>query len=269
MNTYIVGLDASGKSTALAALWFSVVDRSEWCEWFLPNSDRPSDTSYWAELRDRWLRGESLDITVSAFKLEVLKLRLSKKGKFFGLKKLNILIPDIAGEDFQKIYELGRFPKKHTELLTKSDHIVLFVRSDMNDHPILLMAPNKMTQVECSENKGFEWHPREAHPSCKLIAILKGIRRLRDNDMPRITVALSAWDLVQDNLSPREVIKINLPLLYQYLQTNFVFDVVGVSAQGFDYDKGLQLKDGIELDDIKRIIVVDNEIHHDITRVFA
>ena len=114
MRTCLVGLLGSGKSTALAALWFSVVEKSDRCAWYLSNQDRPSDSSHWTALRDRWLKAEPLVRTEHLEKPDSLQLRLSKQG---GEDKLNIFVPDIAGEDFQKLYESGRFPKKHAKLI--------------------------------------------------------------------------------------------------------------------------------------------------------
>lgn len=273
MRTCLVGLHDSGKSTALAALWFSVADRSELCDWYLSHKDRPIDTSHWTALRDRWLEGEPLIRTEHIPNPESMKLKLSKTNSD---EKIEIVVPDIAGEDFEKLYESGRFPRKHSELLNKSDHMVFFVHVDNYDHPIILEAPDKIkdeapdkiNDKAAPENTTQEWQPDQMHPGSKIVAVLRGIQQLRDNNMPRITVALTAWDLVTDDYSPADIMKQRFPLLDQYLRTNYEFTLLGVSAQGRDYKKPLPI-DKVELDDIRRITVIAEEVHHDITRVFA
>ena len=66
----------------------------------------------------------------------------------------------------------------------------------------------------------------------------------------------------QDKVTPKEYIKIKLPLLYQYLEFNsklFDYEIWGVSAQGGDFDdeddlKKLQSNDGEDY-----ICVVDSK----------
>ena len=120
MRTCLVGLHDSGKSTALAALWFSVRERSEACEWYLENNDMPDNASRWSTLRDLWLNGQALKRTEHKPIPEMMKLKLTSHE---GDKKLTITVPDIAGEDYEKLYESGLFPKIHSERLVKSEHL--------------------------------------------------------------------------------------------------------------------------------------------------
>lgn len=265
MRTCLVGLHDSGKSTALAALWFSVAERSESCEWYLSNNDRPTDASHWTALRDRWLEGKPLIRTEHTPNPEAMKLKLSKINSD---EKIEIVVPDIAGEDFEKLYESGRYPRKHSELLNKSDHMVFFVHVDNYDHPVILEAPKKNQTVETPTNEVQEWQPSQMHPGSKIVAVLRGIQQLRTDDMPRITIVLTAWDLITDDITPADIMKQRFPLLDQYLRTNYEFTLLGLSAQGRDYT-ALIPNDKVELDDIKRITIIDEDVHNDITRVFA
>lgn len=265
MHTCLVGLANAGKSTALAALWFSVTERSQLCDWYLSNSDRPKDASKWTDLRDRWLSGEALTRTEHTPNLGVMNLKLSKNA---GDEKLDVVVPDIAGDDFQKLYETGRFPKKHGEIIAKSNHIVLFVHVDNYDHPVKLKAPKETGTTSKALPLQKAWHPEDMYPGSRIVAMMRGIMALRSNDLTRITVVLSAWDLVPDGLTPEEILKQRFPLLHQYIQTNFNYNLLGVSAQGCDYEDPASSKD-IVLDDIKRISIVGENTHHDITRIFA
>ena len=268
MQTCLVGLHDSGKSTALAALWFSVADRSEHCDWYLANSDRPADAGFWLSIRDLWLKGEPLERTEHKTKPEVLKLKLRKQN---GDERLEIVVPDIAGEDFEKIYESGRFPKNHSKILARSDRMVFFVRVDDYDHPVALTAPARSTtekEKSTADDETSSWDPSNMYTGSKIIAVLRGIRELRGKEMASITIVLTAWDLIRDESTPATIMRQRFPLLDQYLRANYVFTLLGISAQGCNYEDPSSLE-SIDYDDIRRIKIVGEEDHHDISRIFA
>lgn len=264
-RTCLIGLVGAGKSTALAALWFSVTEKSELCDWYLPNSNRPRGSSRWTDLRDRWLSGTKLDRTEHEPHPGELKLKLKKAGSD---EENEIVVPDIAGEDYEKIYEIGRFPKRHASIVSGSNHLVLFVHIKDYDHPVRLTAPSPEGDVQTVEGEATKWIPEKMHPGSKNIAMLRGIMSLVRTKPQRVTVVLSAWDLAPNGSSPEKEFKQRFPLLYQYLQTNFEYELFGLSAQGFDYDDA-EASEKVKLDDISRISVVGTSTHNDITRVFA
>ena len=264
----LVGLPGSGKSTALAALWFSVKERSETCDWYLANNDMPDNASRWSTLRNLWLEGQALKRTEHKPSPEMMKLKLTSHESD---NKLTITVPDIAGEDFEKLYESGLFPKKHSEHLEKSEHLVFFVRVDHYDHPVVIHAPQgQLVNMQQNKPNNQKWNPRKMHSGSKIIAILRGIKQLRGEVFPKITVVLTAWDLIPEKCSPKEILNQRFPLLAQYLRTNFDFDLLGLSSQGCDYTNPRSLE-GIELDEIERITVTKSEggTHNDITKIFA
>ena len=268
MRTCLVGLPDSGKSTALAALWFSVKERSQACDWYLTNSDIPDNASRWSTLRDLWLQGKALMRTEHKPSPEMMKLKLTSHD---GGHKLIITVPDIAGENFEKLYELGLFHKNHSKHLEKSEHLVFFVHVNDYNHPVVIHAPHEQPEhTEQNESENQEWKPSNMHSGSKIIAILRGIKQLRGGDFPKITVVLTAWDLIPEKSSPKEILNQRFPLLAQYLRTNLDFDLLGLSSQGCDYDDPESLN-GVELDEIERITVTTSkgEIHNDITKIFA
>ena len=139
------------------------------------------------------------------------------------------------------------------------------------DHPVVIHAPHEQSDhTEKNESEIQEWKPGKMHPGSKIIAILRGIKQLRGGVFPKITVVLTAWDLIPENSSPKEILNQRFQLLAQYLRTNLDFDLLGLSSQGCDYDDPESL-DGVELDEIERITVTtsNGEIHNDITKIFA
>ena len=264
-RTCLIGLVDAGKSTALAALWFSVTEKSELCDWYLPNSNRPTNSSRWFELRNRWLSGTKLERTEHEAHPGELRLKLKKSGSD---GENEIIVPDIAGEDYEKIYEIGRFPKMHASIVSSSNHLVLFVRIKDYDHPVRLTAPSSDKGTEESEISATKWMAESMYPGSKNIAMVRGIMSLVSAKPQRITVVLSAWDLAPEDSSPEKELKKRFPLLFQYLHTNFDYELVGLSAQGYDYDD-VEASSNVTLDDISRISVVGKIAHNDITRVFA
>ncbi len=290
MKTSLVGLHDSGKSTALAALWFSVTDNSDHCDWHLENKNRPANSDKWTALRDKWLTAQPLQRTKHKASPENLKLKLTSSS---GKEGVELNVPDIAGEDFQSLYEAGRFPKKHSEIIKSAEHLVFFIRVKDYSIPVMAGAPlisikedQKSTEsdkvekvqgetlssddVESVEGEGLEWGPDMMHMSSKIVSVLRCCRLLRGTDFPKITIVLTAWDLIKDEASPEQILKSRFPLLDQYLRSNLDFSLFGLSAQGCDYDDNDALE-GIDLGEITRIKVTheDGRVYNDITKIFS
>ncbi len=181
--------------------------------------------------------------------------------------------PDIAGEDFAKLYELGRFPSYHSELLREADHIVLFQHVGNYDVPGRLKPPGKVSSGDSSRKSDpVEWEPALMYPDPKLVAMMMGIQEICEAGIPRLSVVLTAWDLIKKDSSPQKILRERFPLVHQYLSTNFTeYRLLGLSAQGCDY-RDSDSVDAITLDDVSRIRVVSGsggEEHCDITQVFT
>ena len=264
MKTCLIGLPASGKSTALAALWFTVAERSDRCDWYVASSQLPRSLSAWNELRDRWLAGMPLDRTEHQSIPDSIKLKLTSMS---GGDHAEILVPDIAGEDFSKIYEDGKFPVKHRDMLRVSDRLLLFINVSSYSHPVVLRANS---DVVVKDQTPIDWTEADMHVGSKLVAVLRGIKEMCSTKMPLISVVLTAWDLVEESTLPSQVLDERFPLVSQFLECNFDVEVRGLSSQGYDYS--INLEDaGVELDEVTRIKVIepDGSIHHDISRIFT
>lgn len=268
MRSCLVGLVDSGKSTALAALWFSVVENSERCRWYLENRYRPTSANVWTELRDSWLSGEKVSRTKHQAMPDILNIKLTERNSD---NHLDIFVPDIAGEDFEQIFERGRFPKKHTDIISKSDVLIFFIRVDDYDYPLILPPLDGETTQELDHDSSDSWNATDMHSASKVIAIIKGLREICRSDFPELRIVLTAWDLVSPcSASPKSVFNERFPLVSQYLNTNFEISIMGVSAQGCDYTNDEAMKE-LDLDDITRIKVVtsEGEEHNDITMLFC
>jgi len=294
MNNCLIGLPDSGKSTALAALFYLVTDHSELCDWFLDNADRPSNSDYWYRLRDLWVQGKSLKRTKHEAIPAIMKLKLTHKENN---TKTTINIPDIPGEDYQGLYSAGRFPLKAANLIDKADRLIFFLRVDDEDVPVLSISPEALEKdqssnpaggdVKLSEAPPVEWEAIHMPIQSKVIAMLRCIRMLKKIPLTKLTIVLTAWDsVVEDGVTPDSVIKTCFPLVAQYLETNFDYDLYGLSAQGYDYgdteggaiekEKAQVFEDAIangkiDLGDVNRINVItrDGNEHCDMTKIFT
>ena len=265
MKTVLIGLPESGKSTALAALWYSLNDKSESCEWYLDVNDRPKETSVWNDLRGQWLSGEAIKRTSHQVSPDVLKIKLTHR--YDSEEKVSIVTPDIAGEDYEQLYETSRFSEKQAKYLKQSDNLVLFI------HPQSISIPVRHkpeSESEGSDSSGQDWSPSCMHDFSKIIAMLKAINSIRNDPFNRLTVVVTAWDAIESGgYAPEEYVKNNLSLLHQYVETNYQSFYYGISAQGFDYKN--QDEHDYEYDEITRIKIVDqdNSICNDITKIFT
>ena len=105
-------------------------------------------------------------------------------------------------------------------------------------------------QIKSKEQvKNKEKEQKKYNNQSALVELLQIIIYLVPHSL-NIRFVISAWDLVekefkQDKVTPKEYIKIKLPLLYQYLEFNsklIDYEIWGVSAQGGDFDDEDDLK---------------------------
>ncbi len=64
----------------------------------------------------------------------------------------------------------------------------------------------------------------------------KGTNYHRVNDKPKLTIALTCWDEMNTEEKPYDVLKSQLPLLLNFLESNWdknYLNIIGLSAQGF------------------------------------
>ncbi len=77
----------------------------------------------------------------------------------------------------------------------------------------------------------------------------------------KVAVIISAWDVIQETITPKQWIEKRTPLLDQYLKANsdlIDYEVFGVSAQGGDIEKD---KDSLldKNEPYERIIAKDSD----------
>ena len=81
-------------------------------------------------------------------------------------------------------------------------------------------------------------NPKDDPTQVQLVELLQFVRYLRNDQKLNLTIVISAWDLLEaqsHKWKPQDLVKKELPLLWQYAKSNSdIFSVMyyGVSAQG-------------------------------------
>ena len=170
------------------------------------------------------------------------------------------------------------------ELLNNTNVILLFVNAaDNNNRPQLIFDANEAAAIMGAEplttNEGVElkqFRTEEIHNQVKLIDLLQFIKYYKLKILPvKIVIMISAWDIVEpigksNQLTPEEWIRLNLPLLHQFLNCNretFNSKYLGISAQGCDYDNVEEVEIALTKNPSERVIIKEENNHiNDITK---
>lgn len=164
-------------------------------------------------------------------------------------------IPDMSGEIYASQWEHRGCDAEFADLVTSAGGCLAFV------HPGTLtptawiadaqavydewVGEDEKEEVEPKEpepeggvsdftSSGSPWVAKDAPTQVQMVEVLQFLAELAGRRM-RLALVVSAWDLVGDGLSPDGWVARDLPLLWQFLQTNpDLFEAVymGVSAQG-------------------------------------
>jgi len=225
VNLLMVGLSGSGKTTYLAGLFHTLSEASdeELCLRGLPEQ-----REYLLTLERRWLDLRQIKHSAHVGPQHVELPIRDAQGR-----SLDLLLPDISGEEYREAWESGGFSEEIADLLETSSGLMLFVHSENVDEPKLLdvRAPRPASQ------KPETWHPKMGVTQAKLCDLLEQIIELRGGNLPPVAVVISAWDTVGDGLAPEQWLPWRLPLLAQWLASTdlpFVHKLFAISAQGGD-----------------------------------
>ncbi len=232
----IVGLQRSGKTTFLAALWH-LLDAGEVSSKFVLDK-LIGDHSHLNTIVEAWRRCEEVPRTSMA-----AEVRVSIHVRETATENEAILhFPDLSGESFELQLSARNCALDYVESYEQVDGVLLFVTADKpsDGMSIVDIAPLAADEPIVEEIESHQdWSSKMVPAQVKLVELLQFtnaapfLRSLR-----RIAVIVSAWDVVQpQNIQPAEWLERELPLLHQFLIANpecFIFQVYGVSAQGGD-----------------------------------
>lgn len=223
-----IGLPDTGKSTYLALLYLAI--------W---QGDGPiklggvqDDRRYVNELSGRLFRCEPQSHT-SFGNLEGLSLSIAD-----GDGGALLQIPDVAGEAWDQALVDRSLPASIARQLASASGVCIFANvAQLVEDPTISAADHAAAALGAGKGMNEEFKDASVRATqVQLVDFIQIIRSLRESPLPRLTIILSAFDLVEDE-SPEEWVAMNLPLLDQYLRSNVDLEsrVFGVSAQGGDF----------------------------------
>lgn len=263
MEIMFVGLPESGKSTYIAAFWNSANTQNKEC---LEISNLPNDTKYLETLAESWRKCEPVVRTVGKG-IENLVLEI-KAYENFG--PFYLAFPDLSGETYKNLFKSRVIEDELARRIQNANALVLFIRGNQIRKPEFISEvydPNFLDEESTSTTPRTFTHD-DATTQIIATDLLQLILEGSDH-FNKIAVIISAWDKeVSKGYSPRQFTEEHLPLVFQYLWSNFdphQYEFFGISAQGGDYEdeseKLLDMEDPSE-----RIIAqVGDEINSDIS----
>ena len=288
----VCGLPGSGKTTFLAALWHLVQSSEiETCLKF--RSLDYAEYAYINAIRDCWLKGLRQPRTVGLAGTVGIDL-VDEDGN-----DVQVLFPDHSGETYDSMWVTRTCSKAVADYLKNRHGVLLFLRSEGMKRPFPLIdvinteaemhealpAPSSSSSAAVpapDDQSGKDWSAGETPDQVKIVDILQLLSsHLSTHHGEKLAIFVSAWDVVEENLSPAEFIEQELPLLHQYLTNaahGFDIRIYGLSAQGGEYaeenseserpQKLLELLD-LENASARIKLVSDAEQTHDLTKPIA
>ncbi len=243
----MLGLPESGKTSYLAAL-YELISHDD-----VPGALRiealPADRQYLQTIHERWLRCEP---AIRSRSEQPQSIRFSIRIETGELRPLSV--PDVAGESVRKVWEERRWDPGLLDLAASASAVMLFVRSD-EIHPPKRIKTLSEPVEDMPGDEGDEgdeepdtakepFDASKAPTQVKLTDLLQSTLKVNPARPLRVAVVLSAWDCVErEEISPYDLLRIQLPLLWQYLQSNperILYHVFGVSAQGGEFSESVK-----------------------------
>lgn len=265
---FIMGAPNAGKSTYLAALWYSINQKKLKTRMSLEKMGNNSQYLY--SLSKKWLEIEQLERTVIGQEMPELSIHLTD-----GQNSLELEFPDLSGETFQNIYEKREMPLELYEKIVDSDAILYFINVENKYEPeFIAEMPSTLRDKTDGGIQYKERKPCDDDPTqIQIIELLQAISDIKKKRID-LGIVFSAWDLVEnmDSVSPRNYLENSMNMLWQYIESNkerYYTSVWGVSALGGKIDDFEEL---LKVDiAVKRIKVVNESINisHDVTSIIA
>lgn len=274
-KVFMIGMPSSGKTTYLASLCRLLLYGGQETGWKLDVKDVP----------EGFERVQILIKNINSYKavkrtygLELNNVALSLYNQ--NQEWMQFVVPDSSGEIFRDLVYDRRISSNIMDQIVESDMLLFFINVNtmISEERIKLGEKSAIKQLNEEQGdkvtqsaediveeyardreneqikskeqvKNKEKEQKKYNNQSALVELLQIIIYLVPHSL-NIRFVISAWDLVekefkQDKVTPKEYIKIKLPLLYQYLEFNsklIDYEIWGVSAQGGDFDDEDDLK---------------------------
>jgi hypothetical protein len=268
-NQLIVGLPETGKTTFLAALWHVVT--SEEIPGTLRLAHLYGSVEYLNEISGKWISSLPLGRTIQGAEELNIKMRLKTSE---GEEATELVFPDMSGEAYRHLWDDRQWESHYDGIARAATGALLFIHPDKVEHPariaeLAIPAENGKPIEDGSNHRAADWHANHAGTAVKLVELLQFFTEESGSyRIERLSIVISAWDLVRENLTPEEWLAKRLPLLGQYLRANqekLAYRIYGLSAQGGDIAIEADRLRGL-LKQSERIEIIGEDCRdHDIT----
>lgn len=228
----LLGGPDSGKTNYIAPLW-RVLDGGTGA---LHAAEQPDDIRFVLEVADHIFAGEFAPRSEHSdarrdFEVVVAAIQDGPRSR--------VIIPDITGELWRNAVIESEITSDWMNELIRADSALLFVRigSDQDVRPLdWVTSRNMLEKLGNEEDQGL---PTQVM-LCELIRFLEGsLAEREDGECPRLSVVVSAWDLVDPNMfqqGPLAYLEREYPLVAGRLADleNLDVRVFGLSSVGGD-----------------------------------
>jgi len=276
-NFLLIGLPESGKTSFLAALWYSIQQKRVKTALELKKLD--GDSAYLNKICDAWASYKPVGRNQTDIETFV-SMWLKERG---GDQEVHLTFPDLSGETFKRQWAGRHLTESYQNCIKSADGGLLFISPKLNQ-PLRISEVVQLSGILEENNEedaraeaitpsppAIPWDIEKAPTQVQLVELLQFLASNKYFKPPfRLVIVVSAWDeLLGSKLTPQIWIEKQLPLLSQFLSSHtdkFKVTFCGLSAQGGQYDGtesgALQAKYPVE-----RILVVGDKVdnQHDIT----
>ncbi len=154
-------------------------------------------------------------------------------------QQLDLHYPDSGGEQINRILSTREVDKKWVEAIKESDNWIFFIR--LNSINRQLDISNRTITEHHTQGKNTNV-PYVTTEQTSLIELLQIFLHFKGNDYHlknskvKLTVTLTCWDELKTNETPRNVLKEQLPLLLNFIESNWArnkINFIGLSALEF------------------------------------
>ena len=158
----------------------------------------------------------------------------------FGEQQIDLYCPDYGGEQINHIIDNREVDSKWSFSIKQSENWILFIRP--SNLVTAFDLSNKTIKPEILENGNGEAEKYSISDQSAFIELLQIMLHTKEQDShfknatTKLTIVLTCWDEVISGGTPKEELKKCLPLLLNFIETNWTenkINIVGLSALGF------------------------------------
>ncbi|EJP17917.1 hypothetical protein LEP1GSC151_0261 [Leptospira interrogans serovar Grippotyphosa str. LT2186] len=158
-----------------------------------------------------------------------------------GENYIELIYPDYGGEQIDRIIASREIDQNWIEAINKCNNWLFFIRLNSLNKPLDLSSVT-VTENHLQKNNIESDQIHTPSDQSALIELLQIFLHIKGHDFHsknsnlKLTVVLTCWDELETESQPSSVFSKDLPLLLDFLESNWERDtlkVVGLAAQGF------------------------------------